>query len=296
MGSPLTLNFTFIVDGKRTYADGDAPPILSSADGTFGVKRLDTGAIVIAAGTPMTRHSGDYQFVFNAPAPGLTYAWGVKAVPKIYSGGGAPADLSERQFEFTFTDPSTPPVQLPPTAGWKVIGLPTYRLIDTNEIRRHLRINGSVYNDDIEAFIDAATDYAESAMSVCLTAKTIAAVFEPGKPLTLPRGPLISIVSVTDSVSGLIASYDVKHCGHAVTVVPGRSPSGTTTIVYRAGFALPDGTESPAAVPAMIRQTIKMLVGTYVEARESTTDKPRTTVPHSVDDFFRRQSRAVGVG
>lgn len=47
---------------------------LTDAGGTYGVKRLDTGATVVAAGTAMTKIStGYYEKSFTDPAAGLSY-------------------------------------------------------------------------------------------------------------------------------------------------------------------------------------------------------------------------------
>ena len=55
--------------------------VLSDSTGTYGVKRDDTGAAVVAAGTAMTQIStGDYQHQFTDPANDLTYTYCVKIV------------------------------------------------------------------------------------------------------------------------------------------------------------------------------------------------------------------------
>lgn len=54
-------------------ADADAV-VLSDAAATFGVKRRDTGALVVAANTAMVRQSlGVYAYTFTDPAPELEY-------------------------------------------------------------------------------------------------------------------------------------------------------------------------------------------------------------------------------
>ena len=53
----------------------DATTVLLSDDGgAYGVKRLDTGAAVVADGTAMTKAStGEYRYEFTAPALNLDY-------------------------------------------------------------------------------------------------------------------------------------------------------------------------------------------------------------------------------
>lgn len=74
--------FTFKVNGVAT--DADSPPILTDACATFGIKRRDTGQIVVAAGTAMTRTGvGTYTATFTAPDWGVPYC---AAVQIIYQG------------------------------------------------------------------------------------------------------------------------------------------------------------------------------------------------------------------
>ena len=69
---------TFKIDGVLT----DMTSVkLADPTGTFGVKRNDTGAVVVANDTAMTRTAaGTYQYGFNDPAPGLTYTYSLKFV------------------------------------------------------------------------------------------------------------------------------------------------------------------------------------------------------------------------
>lgn len=68
-----TLTKTFRVDGILTDM-GDV--YLSSADEAYGIRRNDTGAVVIADGTQMTAVStGVYVYTFTDPAYGLSYTY-----------------------------------------------------------------------------------------------------------------------------------------------------------------------------------------------------------------------------
>jgi hypothetical protein len=50
--------------------------VLSDAGATYGVRRLDTMAVVVAAGTAFTHDAtGIYTYTFTDPAPGLTYQY-----------------------------------------------------------------------------------------------------------------------------------------------------------------------------------------------------------------------------
>jgi hypothetical protein len=74
--SKVTLEFK--VDGVR--AD-PASVVLANSGETFGVKRDDTSAVIVAANTAMTKLStGLYEYEFTDPALGLTYSYSVKYV------------------------------------------------------------------------------------------------------------------------------------------------------------------------------------------------------------------------
>lgn len=72
------IKYAFKVDGVLT----DATTVkLSDPTGTFGVKRKDTGATVVADGTSLTRTSlGVYEHTFTDPASGLTYEFWLEIV------------------------------------------------------------------------------------------------------------------------------------------------------------------------------------------------------------------------
>lgn len=71
--------------------------VLSDATGTYGVRRKDTQAVVVAANTPMVRvGDGLYRYYWSDPAAGLTYEYAVTYVidgetytePGEVAGGG----------------------------------------------------------------------------------------------------------------------------------------------------------------------------------------------------------------
>ncbi len=69
--STRTITFTLKVGGVLTNATS---AVLSDPTGTFGVKRDDTDAAIVADGTAMTHSStGVYSYTFTEPAAGLAY-------------------------------------------------------------------------------------------------------------------------------------------------------------------------------------------------------------------------------
>lgn len=78
MSSTTTIQPVIRIDGVLRDV---TPIVLRDPTGAFGVKRTDTDAVVVAAGTALTRIStGVYEYVFTDPAPALTYDYWVEFV------------------------------------------------------------------------------------------------------------------------------------------------------------------------------------------------------------------------
>lgn len=76
--STTTLNFIFKIGGVLTDATS---VVLRDPDNTYGVRRKDTLAVVVAAGEPMAHESlGTYTYPFTDPAAGLLYDYWIEAV------------------------------------------------------------------------------------------------------------------------------------------------------------------------------------------------------------------------
>lgn len=74
----LTIQEKFTIDGVLTDVTS---VVLSDPTATYGVKRNDTSAVVVADGTAMTKVStGVYRHTFAEPAVGLTYTYWVEWV------------------------------------------------------------------------------------------------------------------------------------------------------------------------------------------------------------------------
>ena len=73
-----TITFLHAISGVNTDVTSAK---LSDSTGTYGVRRTDTGAVVVNDGTDMTRVSaGLYQYEFTDPANDLTYEYAVEFV------------------------------------------------------------------------------------------------------------------------------------------------------------------------------------------------------------------------
>jgi len=172
---------------------------------------------------------------------------------------------------------------------WSVTIPPTDTPVSTQEVVDHLRLDGRD-SGWLDNFIAAATDYAEEKLSAALMPRTIRATFYDGEALILPRGPLIEVQTITDRDGAATTEYEIKHTGHTAQIVLTRSIQYPISITYQAGYA------SAQTIPSSIRLAILMHVGTLWENRESITDKTKTIIPHSLEDFYRLKCRSVGVG
>lgn len=76
--STTTIHWTLRVGAVLTDATS---AVLSDPTGAFGVRRLDTGAVVVADATPLVHLGvGTYEYTFTDPAAGLTYNYWVEFV------------------------------------------------------------------------------------------------------------------------------------------------------------------------------------------------------------------------
>jgi uncharacterized phiE125 gp8 family phage protein len=186
---------------------------------------------------------------------------------------------------------TNPEADLPRTslAKWKVITPPASSPIAPDDVIAHLRLPDGQNTTTLQAMIDAAVDYAQGRMEICLMPQDIQATFYDCEPLILPRGPLMQIYEVQDRNETIITDYDLKNIGNDTQIVPNVPFNYPASITFQAGYA------DAETVPASIKLALLAHVGTMYEARESTTDKPRTIVPHSLEDFYRLKRRGVGI-
>jgi uncharacterized phiE125 gp8 family phage protein len=193
---------------------------------------------------------------------------------------------------------------------------PGSALFAFSDIAYHLRIDSDVQaltaeQNYVNSLVAAATEYAEEALYASLVTRTITATFflDDGPSLTLPRGPVQSITSVTDQ-DGAHPGYTLERYGRYDQIIcPSwrlpmpymaiwdnypviqQLPRRSLAVVYQAGFG-----DAATNVPADIMQAIRVHVGLMYEQRQSATDRTITAVPHSLEAFYRLKSRQVPVG
>jgi hypothetical protein len=78
----ITLTFK-VWDGNGNLTDADSVPTLTEKTGTYGIKRNDSGAIVVAANTAMTKSAtGIYTYEFSPPVTLIQYTAWIRVVYK----------------------------------------------------------------------------------------------------------------------------------------------------------------------------------------------------------------------
>jgi uncharacterized phiE125 gp8 family phage protein len=174
---------------------------------------------------------------------------------------------------------------------WEVTTAPAERPVTWNQVKAHLRLDATDEREYVLELIDAATQHAMDAMSCSLVSQRITATFYCGEPVNLPRGPLLSIVSVVDDDGRAITDYDVRRRGLTDYLVFNEGYAAPLTVVYTAGYA------TAAAVPADVKHAIRTHVATLYGMREHVTQGGAPAhVPNSLADFYRLKSRDGGIG
>jgi len=168
----------------------------------------------------------------------------------------------------------------------KLVTAPVAEPITTAEAKTHLRIDGSDEDTLIDTYIMAARQLCEMEARRAFVTQTFDLFLEQwpaSDEIMLPRPPLQSVTSITYTDSNgnaqTMPSADylvdtASEPGRVVLSYGGTWPSATLrpgpaiTVRFVAGYGL------AAAVPAMYKQAIKLLVGHWYENREQVVLAP----------------------
>src|SRR5689334_4676348 len=136
------------------------------------------------------------------------------------------------------------------------------------QAKAHLRLDDDSEQDYVTDLIRAATAHAENVMGRSLMQRTITATYYAyATPLDLtylPRGPVISVTSVTDANGREISNSVLEAAGNSarLRVNNGYSFPVNLTVVYEAGY------ESADEIPDDILHALKMHVSHLYMYRE----------------------------
>lgn len=80
MSNSLIFEYELLAGDPLEVVAPDETPVLSDSGATFGIRRTDTGAVVVAAGTALTPVGGNkFNYVLNNPVDGVAYEASIKA-------------------------------------------------------------------------------------------------------------------------------------------------------------------------------------------------------------------------
>lgn len=142
---------------------------------------------------------------------------------------------------------------------------PTAEPITVDEAKVHLRVDGNLEHDYIEALVIVAREYVETVLGLSLMPCEWLMITDASDSIALPMGPVTAVAWVKDSSDdpiSYVSTLDQK--------VELSGASGLVQIRYAAGCAALDAEANVAraAVPALFKQAIKLIVGHLYENRE----------------------------
>ena len=211
---------------KRMYLDGvltdPTSVFLSDITGTFGVKRNDTDAVVVADGTAMTNTAvGVYRHVFVDPANDLTYTYAIE-----WTHGGETHHVEG--------------LLLGPTTASAAVD--AYALCTLANAKTLLGITGSADDLLLARLINAVSDSVETYCGRQFLTRAHAARYDGNSQrfLYLPHHPVTAItrvslgtnaaMSLTNSAAGAYAAYASMSSTTLTLTVDGGASAGTSTL------------------------------------------------------------------
>jgi uncharacterized phiE125 gp8 family phage protein len=171
---------------------------------------------------------------------------------------------------------------------WNVTVQPVGLPITIHEMRAHLRMDAHDDEAYIIALMKSATAYAEARMNTSFMPRTMVARFHADERLILPRGPVISIESVTDA-NNTPVTYDTATDGDILPLALTSTARYPIKIEYVAGYA------DQANIPADILAVIRVHTATLYAHREAHSERSVNEV-HKLDAFYSFHSRTPPVG
>ena len=257
----------FEIDGALTDVTSCK---LSDPTGTYGVKRNDNDAVVVADDTAMTKvATGIYEYEFTDPAYDLEYTYYVEWV---YDG-------ETHHDEFTKDGPVSA-AACPLTLA---------------EIKLHLKVDFSDDDALITQLMLAATSWAENFQNRTYINRSRTQVLDSFPDVIRPPyPPLVSIDSITyidtaGATQTLSSSvYDVDTTNEPGRVVPAygqtwpsiRSDINAVTVTYTAGYGAAEDVPDPA------KAAIKLLVDHLYTHRGGVSEIPTNEVPLGIRDLL----------
>jgi len=180
---------------------------------------------------------------------------------------------------------------------------PATEPITLAEMKLHSRIDG---NDDdalINTLITAARQQLEQMASHKMVTQTLALSIDslPDSGILYLEGPVQSVSSIQYyDLDGDLQTWNSELYQVDTTANPGRvmpaydedwpdylDDYNSIVVTYVAGYG------NAAAVPAILKQAIEMLVGHWYNQRETVSETQNYEVPYAVDNIVKMFSRGI---
>ncbi|NBQ69143.1 MAG: hypothetical protein EBU46_10035 [Nitrosomonadaceae bacterium] len=171
------------------------------------------------------------------------------------------------------------------------------------EMKLHSRIDGLEDDDLVNGLITAARMHLEQAANMKLITQTLTLSIDdfPASGILYLDGPVQSVTSIEYyDLDGNLQTWDSELYQVDTTANPARimpaydetwpdylDDYNSIVVTYVAGYG--DAT----AVPAILKQAIKMLVGHWYANRETTSEVQSYEVPYAVDQIVKMFSRGI---
>lgn len=195
----------------------------------------------------------------------------------------------------------------------KLIAGPQIYPVTIEQVKKHLRIDFTDDDADLELKLAAAVDWVESFTGRALVDQTWDVYYDQfpddDAELRIPKPPLIAVEGVfyndPEGVEQQVDSIDyyVDTVSEFGWVVPVSTASWPTTLEavnavrvrFRAGYS--DLSDSPASgeVPAMIRNVILAYVGTFFAHRETIVAGPAVQELQLFEQLLRQHRVQLGM-
>jgi len=260
----MILTFTWAPDDVLTNV---TTALLSDPTGTYGVKRTDTDATVVADATAFVNDStGTYSYDLTEPAVGLTYEYYVEIV---YAG-------QTFRFERSVTGAGT-------------------ALVTTANFKTHARITTSADDTYVDTLIAEATDWCEHYSGRRFQSKTEVAYLDAFPDTFDPKwSNAASVTSIQyvdtagDTQTLATSLYQVDSESVPIRIAPAfgeawpatREQYNAVTVTYVAGWA------TPSLVPQRYISAVNMLAASKYNNREATAGIVLHEVPYGVLDLL----------
>ena len=172
---------------------------------------------------------------------------------------------------------------------------PTSQPISIDDAKCQSRIDDEADDALIGAYIIASRRYLERVMcrSFVTTTWTMTMDFFP-RIIETPRSPLASVVSIKyddengdeQTLATSVYTVDTTREPGRIVEASGESWPSVDDEINAVRVEFTAGYGTPATVPETIKQAIRLLTAHYYENRESSTDKPLTEIPRSINDLI----------